>query len=78
MQKMSAVGIPPSSLQGCIDSVFWNKHLILEVYILPIKHLLYRTQVYLVFRYHHISLAGEARRMSLNSHRCLALSEYAW
>ena len=32
MQEMSAVGIPPSSLQGCIDSVFRNKYLILQAF----------------------------------------------
>ena len=32
MEEMSAVGIPPSSLQGGINSVFRNKHLILEAF----------------------------------------------
>ena len=32
MQEMSAVGIPPSSLQGCIYSVFRNKRLILKAF----------------------------------------------
>ena len=39
MQEMSAVGIPPSSLQGCIDSVFRNKHLILQRFMLNSREL---------------------------------------
>ena len=32
MEEMSAVGIPPSSLQGGINSVFRNKYLILRAF----------------------------------------------
>ena len=32
MQEMSAVGIPPSSLQGCIYNVFRNKRVILKAF----------------------------------------------
>ena len=45
MQEMSAVGIPPSSLQGCIYSVFRNKRLILKAFYVELTLFKARQQV---------------------------------